>query len=61
MIYFFFFFFKKILFIYFDRESERAQGPREREKQGPSPQSREAKAGLDPRTLGLEPEPKADA
>ena len=40
-----------------DTETER-QRRRQREKQAPC---REPDAGLDPRTLGLHPEPKVDA
>uniref|UniRef100_A0A452VP07 Cystathionine beta-synthase n=1 Tax=Ursus maritimus TaxID=29073 RepID=A0A452VP07_URSMA len=56
-----FFFFLKILFIYlFDsqREREHRQGEWERKKQVPA---EEPDVGLDPRTPGSRPEPKADA
>ena len=53
------FFFFKILFIY-ERHThtEREAENRQREKQAPC---REPDAGLDPRRLGSQPEPKADA
>jgi len=46
-----------------EREStSRGSGrQREREKEAGSPPSREPDAGLDPRTLGSRPKPKADA
>jgi len=47
-----------------DREHERAQaqvGGESREGEAGSPQSREPSIGLDPRTPGSRPEPKADA
>ena len=43
-----------------ERERESMHVHREREKQTPPP-SREPDAGLDPRTLGSHPEPKAGA
>ena len=54
----FFFFLRFYLFIYlFMRDTERErQRPRQREKQAPC---REPDRGLDPRTPGSRPEPKA--
>ena len=51
-----FFFFKDFIYL-FMRDTER-QRHRGREKQAPC---REPDVGLDPRTLGSQPEPKADA
>jgi len=42
-------------------ERERAQAEETGEGEAVSPLSREPDAGLDPRTLGSRPEPKADA
>ena len=53
------FLFFKTLFIYL-REREHQQGEQEKEKQTP-PLSREPNSGLNPRTLGSWPEPKAEA
>ena len=52
---------KKILFIYLPErqgETEHKQGEREREKQAPAEQG--ARCALHPRTLGPQPQPKAD-
>ena len=53
----------KILLIYLrEREREHKQGGgAEGERETDSPLSREPDVGLDPRTLGLGPEPKAEA
>ena len=53
-----FFFFFKILFVYSCETQREKQRPRQREKQAPR---REPNVGLDPRTLGSGPDPKADA
>ena len=59
--------FLKILFIYFRQRHKKKEsiskmgGEAKGEGQADSPLSREPNAGLDPRTLGLRPEPKADA
>ena len=53
-----FVFFFKILFIYLRETQRERQRHRQREKQAPF---REPDVGLDPRTLGSQPEPKADA
>ena len=51
----------KIVFIYLrKREHEQGRGA-EREAEADSPLSREPDAGLNPRTLGSPPEPKADS
>ena len=51
-----------ILFIYLtDRHNKKADRQAEREELAGSPQSRELHVGLDPRTLGSRPEPKAEA
>ena len=62
-------FFFKIIFIYLtqkEKESEHTQGGaadrgRGGEGEAGSPQSKEPNVGLDPRTLGPLPRPKADA
>ena len=51
-------FFKNILFIYSKGTHRERQRHRQKEKQAPCG---EPHAGLDPRTLGSHPEPKADA
>ena len=43
-----------------DRERAQAGGAAEEEREAGSPLSKEPDAGLDPRTLGSWPEPKAD-
>ena len=48
-------YFLKILFIFHER------GEREREAEEKQAPCREPNVGLDPRTLGSQPEPKADA
>ena len=59
ILFFYFILFLKISFIYFIHERQRErQRHRQREKQAPC---REPDAGLNPRTLGSHPEPKADA
>ena len=50
--------FKKIFFFYARETESEKQRHRQREKQAPP---REPDVGLDPRTLGSQPEPKADA
>ena len=60
----FFFFFFKIFFIFIyltERNQKQAERQAEREEEAGSLPSREPDAGLDPRTLGLQPEPKAEA
>jgi len=57
-------FFFKISFIYLrqtDRERAQAEGVAEAEREADSPLIREPNAGLDPKTLGSRPEPKAAA
>ena len=59
---FFGFFFFKILFIYLsERERAHKQGERQAEGEAGSLPSKEPNEGLDPRTLGSRPKPKADA
>ena len=44
-----------------EEEREHKQGEKQAEGEAGSPLSREPDAGLDPRTVGSHPEPKADA
>jgi len=56
------FYFKDFIYLCVrEREREHKQGERQAEGEADSPLSREPDEGLDPRTLGLWPEPKADA
>ena len=62
--YFFLFLFFKILFIYLterDTAREETQAGGGGEGEAGFPRIREPDVGLDPRTLGSRPEPKADA
>ena len=64
---FFFFFFKDFIYLFHRQRShvrqrsQVAERQAEREEKAGSPWSREPDAGLDPRTLGSWPEPKAEA
>ena len=56
--FFSFFLFKKRFYLFIHASRRERQRPRQKEKQAPC---REPDVGLDPRTPGLRPEPRADA